>query len=417
LKKKLLFVFIALALVIVTIVSACAPAAPTTTTPEKPVLPPKDKIVIGQAVSLSGPLASGNAAASTPYYDLWVHDVNAEGGIYIEEYGKKLPVELLIYDDKSDVGTMTKLLEKLIVEDKVDFLLPPWSTAMLFAAAPIANKYKYIMIGGAGGAESLRAVITTVPYFFSVLNFSNTQMPVLADVLLELNAKKVAMVFLEDLHGIEFSNTATPIFYSKGIDIPITKSIPMGNKDMSLLLKQAQNEKCDAFIGFIYPDDSILATAQSMEIGYNPKVFSCSVGPAFDFYGAIFGPNIEGVMGGGAWNCKTSPEAAGFCDHYQAVTGKPVGNFWGALYFYASMEHFKQCVEKAGTLDQTKIRDIMATAHFPTVCGDYWYENQIFVNHPGEWGQWQKGVFEVIDPGAKRTAPPIIKPAWLPPPK
>jgi hypothetical protein len=36
----------------------------------------------------------------------------------------------------------------------------------------------------------------------------------------------------------------------------------------------------------------------------------------------------------------------------------------------------------------------------------------ISVNHPGEWGQWQKGVFEVIDPGAKCTAPPILKPAW-----
>jgi hypothetical protein len=49
----------------------------------------KDKIRIGQAVSLSGPLATSNAVVSSPYYDLWVKDVNAEGGIYVKECGKK----------------------------------------------------------------------------------------------------------------------------------------------------------------------------------------------------------------------------------------------------------------------------------------------------------------------------------------
>jgi len=51
--------------------SVCAAGA------EKPQA--KGKIVIGQAVSLSGPLAVSNAAVSAPYYDLWVKDVNAEG--------------------------------------------------------------------------------------------------------------------------------------------------------------------------------------------------------------------------------------------------------------------------------------------------------------------------------------------------
>ena len=49
----------------------------------------KDKIIIGQAVSLSGPLAPSNAFVSAPYYDFWVKVVNAEGGIYVKEYGKK----------------------------------------------------------------------------------------------------------------------------------------------------------------------------------------------------------------------------------------------------------------------------------------------------------------------------------------
>ena len=86
-----------------------------------------------------------------PNYKMWVEEVNAKGGIYVKEYGKKLPVELIIYDDKSDVGTMVKLVEKLILQDKVDLLLPPWGTAMHFAIAPVATKYGYPVIGPTEG--------------------------------------------------------------------------------------------------------------------------------------------------------------------------------------------------------------------------------------------------------------------------
>jgi hypothetical protein len=47
--------------------------------------------------------------------------------------------------------------------------------------------------------------------------------------------------------------------------------------------------------------------------------------------------------------------------------------------------------------------------------GDTWFENQLLAEpcHPGGMGQWQNGIFEVIDVGAKRTAPPIYpKPPW-----
>ncbi len=372
----------------------------------------KDKIVIGQAVSLSGPLGPSNAVVSTPYYDLWVKDVNAEGGIYVKELGKKLPVELLIYDDKSDIGTMTRLLEKLILEDKVDFILPPWGTANLFAAAPIANKYGYILIGGAGGAEKLKEL--QLPYFFQSLNFSEAQVPVLASIFVELGVKRVAMISHEDLHGVEYSGVAAPEFAKRKIDVVLKKTYPMGVKDLSSLLKQAKSLNVDAFVGFSYPDECMLITGQAIELGLNFNVFALSVGPAFTFYRNAFGTNtVEGIIGGGAWNPKSSPGAKEFAEHYKQVTGEEMGNYWGSIYFYSAMQHFQQSVEKAGTLDQKRIRDVMAKEKFDTALGPFWYDKrQISVNHPGEWGQWQNGVFEVIDPGAKRTAPPIVKPVW-----
>jgi len=64
---------------------------------------PKDKILIVQAVSLPAPLSPDYTFACVRYYDLWVKDVNAEGGISVKEYGKRLPIGPLKYDDTSDI--------------------------------------------------------------------------------------------------------------------------------------------------------------------------------------------------------------------------------------------------------------------------------------------------------------------------
>jgi branched-chain amino acid transport system substrate-binding protein len=402
--KVWLGLFVFTVAVVFLIGGACGP---------KKELPPKDKIVIGQAASLSGMLSGEYTYACAPVYDLWVNDVNADGGIYVKEYGKKLPVELKVYDDKSDLGTMTRLLEKLIIEEKVDFVFAPWSTAFTFAAAPIANKHKYILMCNGAGAMKLMDFASGLPYYFQTLNFAETQVPVLVDILEELGVKKVALIYHDDLHGVENNEAAVPALTDRGIEIVLQKSYPMGVKDLSAQLKQAKSLGADAFIGFSYPGEVMLATGQALELGINFKVFGFTVGPAFTFYKEAFGPLAEGVIGGGAWNEKTSPGAKEFSEHFEEVIGKPMTNYWGALYWYSALQHFRQSIEKAGTLNQEKIRDVMAKKKFDTALGPFWYdERRVFVNHPGEWGQWQGDMFEVIDPGEKRTAPPITKPEW-----
>jgi branched-chain amino acid transport system substrate-binding protein len=81
---------------------------------------------------------------------------------------------------------------------------------------------------------------------------------------------------------------------------------------------------------------------------------------------------------------------------------------------------WKQAIEKAGTLNQDAIRGVLAKEHFNTVLGDTWFENGLLAKeaHTGEIGQWQKGVFEVIGPKNKATAPMVYpKPAWPAPAK
>src|SRR6185312_6231335 len=102
--------------------------------------PAQDVIRIGWSISKTGPFAAGASVTTLPNYQVWVKDVNDAGGITLKSTGKKAKIEVIEYDDRSNSEEMIKAVERLATQDKVDFILPPWSTGMNLAAAPIFNK-------------------------------------------------------------------------------------------------------------------------------------------------------------------------------------------------------------------------------------------------------------------------------------
>ena len=391
--------------------------APTAAPTKAPV---KDKIRVGMSSPLSGSQAQVRASAFQPVYETFMKEVNDAGGIMVQEYGKKLPIDLTIYDDKTDVGTMTRLTEKLILEDKVDFLWPSCGTSFIFAQAPIANKYGYLLITAEGGATSIEQMLPSLPYTFVPLSFSDWyQMPVFADLLAQKGAKTAFISYIADLHGIEYSGVAGIEFPKKGINVLGLKSLPPDIKDLSPVIKEAKASNADVFCCFAYPDQILPAVGTSMALGFNPKVWIGGPGVNFGFFHTAFGPAVEGVMGWTTYSPKQSAAAKTLAD--KLYTGKPedIQDWWGHPYYWAGLEIWKQAIEKAGTLDQKKIRDIVATQHFNTVLGDTWFTNGLLAKeaHPGEVGQWQKGVYEVV--GGRQTTAEFVypKPAWPAPAK
>src|SRR5262245_65689469 len=81
-------------------------------------------IRIGWAISKTGPFAAGANVTTLPNYQVWVKDVNDAGGIMLKSLGKKLPVEIVEYDDRSNSEEMIKAVERLATQDNVDFILP-----------------------------------------------------------------------------------------------------------------------------------------------------------------------------------------------------------------------------------------------------------------------------------------------------
>ena len=428
---KMRFVILTVILILAFVLSACGAATPVPASEEAPTeAPPEaateeataapaaeapEKIIIGNAIALSGANAPAAALSQVPSYDLWVADVNAAGGIYVKEFDKKIPVEILRYDDTSDVGTAVQLTEKLILEDKVNFIFPPWGTATNFAIAPLVSEHTMPTLGCTVSSKQLAAEAENYPSFFGVLNQAPSQGAALVAVAQELGVKTAAVIHHTDLHGIEFAGDVLPQLASGGIDVVLYKTFPTNTSDLSQLLREVQEANVDALIAFSYPPETFLMTGQMREIGLNPKMFYATVGIAFPVYrDAIAAAGAaEGVMGAGTWNPQVSADdAQGYFDrHVAMVDAEP--DRWASAACYASGQILQQAIEAAGTLDPAAVQAAIATGEFNTILGTVKFENQFNTTYPGNIGQWQNGEFLIIDPGANRQADPIYpKPEW-----
>ena len=429
--KKIRLVALQLTLFLLLVLTACgAPAATeapapaeaetteapqATTAPEVETTEAPEKIIIGNAIALSGPNAPAAALSQVPSYDLWVEDVNADGGIYVKEFDKKIPVEILRYDDTSDVGTAVQLVEKLIVEDKVNFILPPWGTASNFAIASLVSEHTMPTLGCTVSSKQLAAEAEKYPSFFGVLNQAPAQGAALVAVAQELGIKTAAVIHHNDLHGIEFAGDVLPQLSAGGVDVVLYKTYPAGATDLSQLLREVQAAEVDALIAFSYPPETFLMTGQMREIGFNPKMFYATVGIAFPvFRDAIAaGGAAEGVMGAGTWNPQVqADDAQGYFDRHVAMFGQEPDR-WASAACYASGQILQQAIEAAGTLDPAAVQNAIAAGEFNTILGTVKFENQFNTVYPGNIGQWQNGEFLIIDPGANRQAEPIYpKSEW-----
>jgi branched-chain amino acid transport system substrate-binding protein len=110
--------------------------------PAAEVMAQPKEIVLGAALPITGG-QSREGGFFKRAYELAVKEINDAGGIMVKQYGKKIPIKLIIYDDKSDNTTSVQLYEKLVTEDKVNALLGGYGTPLITAHTIVAEKYRF----------------------------------------------------------------------------------------------------------------------------------------------------------------------------------------------------------------------------------------------------------------------------------
>ncbi len=367
-----------------------------------------EPVRIGYTMSRTGPWTGGAQVSQEPNYLLWAERQNAAGGLDIK--GVRRKIELISSDDRSDVETVVRTYEKLMGSDQVDLVLPPWGSNANFAVAPLANRFGYPFL--APTALSRRLVEMKLPYFFLLLQQPKTMCDAIVEMFKANGIRSVACIYVDDLFGLENYAAFKVALQGSGINLVEDKSYPGGVKDLLPVLRSIKDKNPDAFVGFTYPPDTILASRQSKEIGFNPKVFYASVGTAFPLYKNVMTvTGAEGVMGMGSWNSKTSPGAKAYFDDHVASQKKEPDR-WASGACWAGLEILTQSVKLHG-LDRKAIRNYVANTTHKTILGDIRFAGSENVGTPGTIGQWQNGEFEVVWPQARATAKlNTQKPTW-----
>jgi branched-chain amino acid transport system substrate-binding protein len=364
---------------------------------------------IGYTMSRTGPWTGGAQVSQEPNYLLWAEQQNAAGGLNVK--GVKRQIELISSDDRSDTETVVRTYEKLMGSDKVDLVLPPWGSNANFAVAPLANRFGYPFL--APTALSRRLVEMKLPYFFLLLQQPAPMTNALVDMLKANGAKSLAVIYVDDLFGLENYSALKVALQGSGITLVQDTSYPGGVKDLSPVLRSIKDKNPDAFVGFTYPPDTILASKQAKEVGLNPKFFYASVGTAFQLYKNVMTPaGAEGVLGMGSWNSKTSPAAKTYFDAHVKKFGGKEPDRWASGACWAGLEILTAAVGKAG-LDRKAVRDYVANTTHKTILGDIKFTGSENTATPGTVSQWQNGEFEVVWPPKVATAKlNPSKPAW-----
>ncbi len=131
--------------------------------PANPAIPTGDTIKIALVASFSGPAALVSQIYWAPV-QFAAHDINKRGGIMVD--GKKKLIEVVKADHMSNPATCKKVVERMILQEKVQFLWGTDGSNMMKIINETANKYKVIVLNTAALSDDLMDATNFTRYSF-----------------------------------------------------------------------------------------------------------------------------------------------------------------------------------------------------------------------------------------------------------
>ena len=352
-----------------------------------------------------------------------VNDINALGGVYVEEYGKKLTLELVVRNTESDDAKAGSIAESLILADKVHFLAygdqpPPMSAAI----ATKAQTHKIPYICTTGPAEPWLAMRAEAPGDWSytwaaglfAIGDPGDKGPgyTIADTWLAMldlygnSTNKVAGVFAsDDADGVGWHAGFPGILEGWGCTVIAKEAakslLPMDITDFSSLI----NEWVDNNVEIIWGNapapfvKTLLEQAWATE-GFEPKLISVGRAPLFyEDVSAWTGDAPLGVLveiwWDPAWGESAGVSAPGIgsttaeslAARWIAEKASPVNRSIGAGY--SIIQVLIDAIQRAGTLDTDEVCAALEETDLMTIRYRVAFDEDQFSRGPLVYGQWQ----------------------------
>lgn len=328
-------------------------------------------IKIGAPLALTGGLADEGKKQQIAY-DMWLRRVNGAGGISVG--GKKMRVELIQYDYQTNEQRAQQLAEKLIVDDKVDFLLAPFGSGHTKVVAGVAERYGVPVMATSASSDSI--FNQGYKYMFGALAPNSGTIDNLLTVITKQmpNVKRIAILGREDVFPKAMASVMNDSAKKAGLQIISMEFYPVGVLDLATPISKIKALAPDWIYITGYSKDLVLARKQMADLGVKAPVVTMITGPVYKEFIDSLGPLAEGVTSATWWHQSAQfkgddpwGSTKAFYDEFVAREKSDPDYVHAAAA--AALVALQKAIEKAGTLDKAKVRDALAALDIMTFYG------------------------------------------------
>lgn len=336
-----------------------------------------DKIILGSAISITGKYSQEGKNAKDGY-DFAVKRINDAGGVKVN--GKTYKFEVKYYDDESTPARTAQLLERLINQDGVKFVLGPYGSGPTKAAAPVTEKYKIPMVEAEGASRSL--FTQGYRYMFAALSTSEQYLSPVVELAAELAKKngkrpgdlKVAMSFENDPFSLDVRAGVLEEIKKYGMKIVVDDKMPRDLSDISATLTKIKAVKPDMILVSGHTKGAITATRQMKEMGVNAPIVAITHCESADLTGK-FGAAAGGILCPTQWaeTLKYKDSLHGTAMDYNNAFLKAHSDYKEVPYQVAQasavIQIWADAFRRAQSFDTEKLRDALSATDMETFYG------------------------------------------------
>ena len=376
------------------------PGAPASQAPAASPDNSKNEILVGYVAPFTGPL--GFFTEQFEWSSKQCLDaINADGGIYIEAYGKKLPVRIITADTESDPNRASEVATNLVTNNDLDFLIGAWTPATSLPVSAVAERYEIPALMENSPAE---AWFDGGPYnWASAMMFYNR---IVVDAFVEAlknfeaahgTNKKVGFVFDSDTDGLMFAESYADAMPAAGFDVFDPGRFPASTNDYTSIINQLKANDCDIAIANMLTPDFTTFWGQCQQLGYVPKVMLIGRGEEFMSAVVALGDTEgHGIMSETLWD-RALPykstllnlTSAELCDKYEAEAGKPYSYCLGNDV--TIFEILKDTLSRCKDLEHATVLAALRATNMDTVGGHMAFDENHVSPLPGFIIQWVVG--------------------------
>ena len=373
-----------------------------------------DTIILGSAISLTGKYSTNGIHAKNGY-DLGVERINAMGGVTVG--GKSYKFRVVYYDDESTPARGAQLVERLIKQDGVKYMLGPYSSGLTKAVAPVTEKYKIPMVEAEGAARSL--FTQGYRYLFAVLSTSELYLTSSIELAAEVAKKagrkpsdlKVAMAFENDPFSLDVRAGVVDDAKKFGMNIVIDDKLPRDLSDMSATLTKVRAVKPDILVVSGHSKGAATAARQIKEMQIDVPMIAithCEAAKVVE----KFGKSTNGFLCPTQWaeTLNYKDNFFGTAAEYDALFKRTFQDYkivpYQSAQASAAVMVWKDALERANSFDTEKLRDALAATDMDTFYGKIKFaEAGNNVAKPMVLRQIQNGQFNVVAPSKWASHP------------